>query len=37
MTDGIIGKEPKFKSYKLRNTKSYYRNLEKLKEKLNSK
>lgn len=37
MNDGIEGKAPNYKPYKLKNTKSYYRNLQKLKEKLNSK
>lgn len=37
MNDGIEGNAPKYKPYKLKNTKSYYRNLQKLKEKLNSK
>lgn len=37
MIQGIEGKPPNYKSYKLRNTKSYYKNLEILKEKLKSK
>lgn len=37
MINGIEGKPPNYKSYKLKNTKSYYKNLERLKEKLKSK
>lgn len=37
MIDGIEGNPPKFRPYKLKNTKSYYKNLTKLKEKFKSK